>query len=55
MLRAQSFITEITDEFMPKKKPGVQVSQPKMVKVLVVTHGGFIGEFLNVVRMCEGR
>ena len=50
MLRAQHFITEITDEFLPKKKTGLQAGQPKTVKVLVVTHGGFIGEFLNVVR-----
>ena len=50
MLRAQNFITEITDEFLPKKKTGLQTGQPNTVKVLVVTHGGFIGEFLNVVR-----
>ena len=53
MLRAQSFITDITNEFLPKKTQ--PIGQPKTVKVLVVTHGGFIGEFLNVVKTLEGR
>ena len=55
MLRAQSFINEITDEFLPKKTTVTAKTPGKPVKVLTVAHGGFIGEFLNVVKLLEGR
>ena len=53
MLRAQSYIKEITDEFLPTKKN--QQKNPQNIKVLTVTHGGWIGEFLNAVKILEGR
>ena len=54
MTRGSSFIHEIADEFLPKSnKQPAKSSSP--IKVLVVTHGGFIGEFLNVVKGLEGR
>mmetsp|Transcript_11278 Transcript_11278/g.13302 ORF Transcript_11278/g.13302 Transcript_11278/m.13302 type:complete len:93 (-) Transcript_11278:490-768(-) len=56
MLRAQSYINSITEEFLPTKasqKSGAKA--PKNIKVLTVTHGGFIGEFLNCIKMLEGR
>ena len=50
MNRAENFLTEISDELLPKKPTEV-----KQKKLLIVTHGGFIGEFLNVVRKLSGR
>lgn len=51
MDRAESFLTEITDELLPKKGS----TEIKQKQILVVTHGGWIGEFLNVVRKLGGR
>ena len=51
MNRAENFITEISDELLPKKPTG----EVKLKKLLMVCHGGFIGEFLNVVRKLSGR
>ena len=51
MNRAENFLTEISDELLQKKPTG----EVKQKKLLIVTHGGFIGEFLNVVRKLAGR
>ena len=57
MERGQDFLTEIADELLPKKKQekGKKIPEQRQSKVLVVTHGGFIGEFQNVCRKFAGR
>ena len=59
MLRAQSYINSITEEFLPSKASVKaskgQVASKSNIKVLTVTHGGFIGEFLNCVKLLEGK
>ena len=54
MDRGESFLNEIADELLPKNQKQNQ-AQVRHSQVLVVTHGGFIGEFQNVCRKLEGR
>ena len=69
MKRAQSFIGDLIQNYLQKEKLLPQeeekkeneVGSAKIVpnssgaKVLVVTHGGFIMEYLNAVRLMSGR
>ena len=50
MDRAENFLHDMADRFIPKNP-----TQPGLYRILMVTHGGFIGEFLNVVRKCQGK
>ena len=49
MDRAQSFIEEMASKFIP---PTGSVGNKRL---LMVTHGGFIGEFFNVLRKYQGK
>ena len=51
--RAKSYITDTTDRFMPTSVNASELSDTP-ARVLVVTHGGFIREFLNVVHDMKG-
>ena len=50
MERAESFLQEIAERFIPKNP-----TQSGTFRVLMVAHGGFIGEFFNVVRKYQGK
>jgi len=64
MDRAATFLQDISKVMLPAKaqNPGAAGTKKNPVsvttskkKVLIVTHGGFIGEFMNVVRSFQGK
>lgn len=50
MDRAENFLQEMADRFIPAKPVN-----PGSYRLLMVTSGGFIGEFFNVIRKYQGK
>ena len=50
LARAVKFITNVCDKFIPQNSKNTDTP-----RILVVTHGGFISEFLNACRIFTGR
>jgi len=50
LARAMKFIVKVCDKYIP---PNFKAAETP--KILVVTHGGFISEFLNACRVFTGR
>ena len=54
MARARTFLNNIIDLYLFSKGEDTKKESSKCPKVLAVTHGGFIKEFVNVYREIKG-
>ena len=52
LARAMKFIANLCDKYIPNNSKQTTNETPR---ILVVTHGGFISEFLNACRVFTGR
>jgi len=55
MARAQAFLKDMVSVYIQEGKEEAKIDSPTNPRILVVTHGGFIMEFMNVVRSLSGK